>query len=344
MINIFEALSWLNVIDNSSHLNDEARRLVGFASKFSPRDSKVHRILERLRNTAHSSGNPLEKAEILLYCAAIGYWRGCFPEAACDAREAVIACDNNDHHRAVALWILGMPEWKMFQNHDAYRDWAEAKAIFEQRKILFQNFPNEKAWYKNRIRRMNVDLATHPEEIWTWLNYFERPCLRPPTQQVVNCVQEKIRQQAYPNVYGLMQDLQEAMRRCEGVYERAEIYLEFGLAVYEIRNTYFAIELLRKSVLNFFPGVGTYHKQVVARCILGAVEWMNETSHAQADADWTRSLEEFEKLRQWASRDNHQTKREWYTEHRAILYDALLEKRRQNPKPANSSDPDSEFP
>jgi hypothetical protein len=191
---------------------------------------------------------------------------------------------------------------------------------------------------------MKVDLAARPEEIWTWLNCFERPCLRPPTQQVVDCVQEKIRQRAYPNVYALMQDLQEATRRCEGAYERAEIFLEFGLAIYEMGNTHNAIELLRKSVLHFLPGVGTYHKQVVARCMLGAVEWMNETSHTQADADWTRSIEDLGKLRTWASRDNQQTKRDWYTEHYAILYDALLEKRRQNPKPPSPLETDQGSP
>jgi len=351
MIDPFKALGWLNAIDNCSYLTNEARRLIKDAAGFSPPDSRVRLILERLRNAAHSSGDPREKAEILLYCAAIGHWRVWDPRAACDASEAVSSYDNDDHRRATALWILGMTQWEMLQNHDAYRDWIEAKEIFEKRQILFQHFPNEKAWYKNRIREMNVDLVARPEEIWTWLNWFERPCLRPRTQQVVDCLQEKIRQQVYPNVYALMQDLQEANRRCEGVYERAEIYLEFGLAIYQMGNTHFAIELLRKSVLNFYAGIGTYHKQMVARCMLGAVEWMSEPSHDQAVADWTRSIEEFENLRQWASRDNNQTKREWYTEHRAILYDALVErlaggktKHEQNPKPPRPSDRDSNTP
>jgi hypothetical protein len=95
-------------------------------------------------------------------------------------------------------------------------------------------------------------------------------------------------------------------------------------------NTHYAIELLRKSVLHFFPGIGTYHKQAVARCMLGAVEWMNEHSRQQADTDWQRCIEEFENLRLWASRDHHQIKRDWYTEHRAILHEALLEQRRRN--------------
>lgn len=345
MINVFNALSWLNVIDNCSHLNSEVQQLIRAGCKFGPPDTDVRVILERLRHTACSSGDPLEKAEILLYCAAIGHWRAWWPQAARDAREAVICYDNDDHRRALAFWILGMTEWAMCENHDAYRNWADARKIFEQRKMLFQHFANEKDWYQNRIRQMNIDLAQHPEEIWTWLNWFECSCLRPPTQKVVGCVQTKIRQHAYPSIYVLMQDLQEADRACEGIYEKAEIYLEFGLAIYEMENTHFAIELLRKSVRNFYPGVGPYHKQTIARCMLGALEWRNEVSHRQAVVDWTSSIEEFEILRRWASKDNHQAKMEWYTEHRAILSDALSERLAgHKTKPPRSSDSDDNTP
>lgn len=344
MINIFEALNWLSAIDGCSYINDENRRLISFASGFSRSDSKVQRILDRLRNTAHSSGNPLEKAETLLHCAAIGSWRGCFSEAAYDAGEAVIFYDDDNHRHAVALWILGMTQWKMLQNHQAYQNWADARKLFRDRQILFQNFPEEKSWYKNQIRRMNAELAKHPEEIWTWLNWFERSHLRPPTRKVIDCVQEKIRERAYPNVYALTQDLQEANRRCQGVYEKAEIFLEFGLAIYELENTHFAMELLRKSVLHFFPGAGIYHKQVIARCMLGAVEWIDGLSRNQADADWTRCIAEFEQLRQWAEWDNQSTKKEWYAERCAILNDALLDQRRQKSSAATASASAADIP
>lgn len=348
MIDIFEALSWLNAIDHCFYLTIEDRQLIDAAGKFDSPDSSVRIILERLRTAAHSPGAPLRKAEILLNCAAIRHWRAWYPQAALDAREAVIVCDTDDHRHAVALWMLGMAQWEMFQNHDAYRNWAEAKKIFEECQSFLQHFPGDGAWYQGWTRQMNVDLVARPEEIWTWLNWFEPSCLRPQTQEVVDCVQKKIRQRAYANVYVLMQDLQEANRRCEGVYEQAEVYLEFGLAIYQMGNTHFAIELLRKSVQNFYPGIGTYHKQMVARCLLGAVEWMNERSQDQAVADWTGSIEEIENLRQIARRDNDPSKGEWYAEHHHILHTALTERlngrkasRRQTPF---SSDPSSNSP
>jgi tetratricopeptide (TPR) repeat protein len=333
MNDIFEALTWLNAIDNPSRLKDEVRRLIKDVAGFGPDDSRVRLILERLRNCAHSSGDPREKAEILLYCAAIGYWRGWHARAVDDAREAGLSYEEDVHRQAVALWILGITQWAMHENHDAYRNWSDAREMFKRRQPLFQHFPTERAWYKNRLRKMEVKSAARPEEIWTWLNYFERSSLRASTQQVVESVQKKIREQAYPNIYALMPDLQEANKRCEEFYERAEIHLEFGLALYQMGNPHYAIELLRKSLLQFNPGIGSYHKQVVARCMLGALEWMHRSSHSQAETDWCRCIDEFEDLRGWADRDHLQEKEQWYAQHRDILRAALLENLKRYPRP-----------
>jgi hypothetical protein len=46
-------------------------------------------------------------------------------------------------------------------------------------------------------------------------------------------------------------------------------------------------------------------------------------------------INEFEKLRGWADRDNCEEKEKWYAKHRDILRIALFEKRKQNTKPWN---------
>jgi hypothetical protein len=340
MIDAFKALRWLNSIDNCSHLNSEDRRLIRAIGKLGLFDFRIEPILERLRNTAHSPGDPLRNAEILLYCAAIGHGHGECPQAARDAREAVISYENDHHRRAMALWILGIMQWEMLQHHDAYRNWAEAKKIFKQCQNSFQPPPGKKDWYQDPIWQMEVELVARPDEISTWLNRFEPSSLRPPTGFIVDYVQEKIREQAYPSIYVLMQDLQDTLRRSEKIFERAEIYLEFGLATYHIGNSHFAMELFRKAVLNFHPGIGTYHKQAVARCMLGAVEWMHKLSQKQAAADWLRCIKEFESLQRWADRDHFQKKEEWYSERCAILRSALLE--RVEPAKPSPSTPSNE--
>ena len=325
MIDISVALGWLNVLGNSSHLNNEVRRLIRDALPFARSDEHVRRLVERLGIVAQSSKDPLEKAEILLHCSAIGYWRGWFLQSAFYANQAVVTCDKDDHRRAVALWILGKAQWEIFQNHQAYINWDAARKIFQKRQIAFQHFPEERDWYGKTIWQMNVECAARPEEIMTWLNRFECSSLRWTSQQVVRRVQEKIRQRAYPNIYALMQDFYEANRQSSEGYERAEIHLEFALALYQLRIIRPTIEFLREAVAKYYSGIGSYHKQVVARCMLGAVEWKQTSSHKQAFVNWTRCIEEFEDLRAWADRDHLPEKEYWYAEHRAKLKVALSE-------------------
>lgn len=326
MIDIFDALGWLNAIDDRSYLTGESSRLIEVARMMSREESEVRAILERLRNQARSSDNGLERAELLLNCAAIGKSRGWISTALRDASTAVISCDQDDHRRTASLWILGMLQWEMKQNHDAYKSSATARELFRKRRILFQHFPDEEAWYRNRIREMDIDLIARPEEIRTWLNQFERPSLRPQTDQIIRKVQERVRNETHLNAYALMQDLQEARECSEGFHEAAEVALEFGLALYQIGHTHFAIDLLRNAVRDFYPGFGLYHKQTVARCMLGAMEWMETSSQRQAYTDWTRCLEEFEKLRWWADRDRCPEKEEWYARRCDTLRAALLER------------------
>jgi tetratricopeptide (TPR) repeat protein len=325
MIDISAVLGWLNALGNSSHLNNELRRLIRESLRSGPSDGTMKLLLERLRNIAQSSTNPLERGEILLHCAAISYWRRWFLQSARYANGAVFSYENDDHRRAVALWMRGTVQWETHQNHDAYTSWEQARKIFQTCQDFFQNSPEQREWYGQKIWEMNIECTGRPEEILTWLNHFEASSLGWSSREVLKCVQEKIRQQAYPSIYALMQDFQEAKRKSQEIYEKAEVNLEFGLALYQLGYTRSAIELVRTAVQKFYSGLGSYHKQVVARCMLGAMEWMNNSSPKQAFLDWTRSIEEFEELRSWANRDNLQAKEHWYNEHRAVLRVALSE-------------------
>jgi hypothetical protein len=336
MIDALRAVGWLNAIDHSSRLNNETRRLIREAYQYRLDDVRLSLIVERLRNVGHGTGDPLEKAEILLWCASIGCYRHTWsPPAARDASEAVILYDCDDHRQAVALWILGIIQWEMSKNHEAYRNWRQAREFFRRRQVLFQYHPNEKEWYRDREWEMDLELLARPEEIACWLNHFEASSLRPATQQLVDRVRQKARHQAYSNVFALIQDLQEANQRSQGFHETAELHLEFGLAVYQLRNWHAAIAFLRNAVRDFYPGSGIYHKQVVARCMLGAMEWLVDSAHKQAYQDWKLCLEELENLRWWADGDHCQEKVEWYARRCDLLRAALLER----VEPENGSGP-----
>lgn len=191
MIDMSIALRWLNALGNSSHLNNEARRRIRELPWPAPSDGDINLLLESLRGIAQSSQDPLAKAELLLHCAAITHWRGWFPQSARYAHAAVITYENDDHRRAIALWIRGIVQWETLHNYDAFTSWAEARKIFSKRQIIFQHCPDESEWYQKKIWEMNIECAARPEEITTWLNLFEESSLRCSSHDVVTCVREK---------------------------------------------------------------------------------------------------------------------------------------------------------
>ena len=326
MIDILTALGWLKAADNTTHLNKEYRRLIRQVLSSAPTDDKVKLLVERLRTAALASKDPLEKSEILLYCAAIGFGNGWYPQSARYANAATISYVNDDHRRAVALWILGIVQWELLQNQRAYTSWDAAREIFQRRQIVYQRLPDERDWYEKKLQQMNIDFAARPEEIMTWLNRFEASSLRCSSQQFVKGVQERIRARTDINLYELAQDLQQAIKQSRGAYEMAEVCLEFGLAFYQLGNMHAAMELLRKAVEKFYAGIRGYHKQEVARCMLGTLEWKQKSLQKQAFVDCTRSIEAFEELQGWADRDELKEKEYWYTQHCVILKAALAER------------------
>ncbi|MEW6029921.1 MAG: hypothetical protein ACOYZ8_07760 [Chloroflexota bacterium] len=325
MLDSFEVLNWLNQFDRL-HLSRDARALTRAARDVRRSDAGVERIIARLEAIRQASGDPLEAAEISLHCAAVEIWRGMYVRAIRHAKEAGGAYRADDHRRAVARWLMGMAQWERLQNHSAYSNWDGARKLFARRLRFFRHSPNERGWYEEKLWLMEIELAGKPEEIYTWLNRFEESKLSPPSRQVVEAVQEKIRQRAYPDVYAMIRDLQEVNKWSKEDYERAEVFLECGLTAYQMGNIPAAIELLKRAVVDFSPGIGNKHKQVVARCMLGAVEWMDSTKHNQATIDWRRCVDEFEELRSWADKANEQQRKKWYINRRVILRTLLLGK------------------
>ncbi len=327
MIDVFEVLDWLNVIDGRSYLDSASRRLSRSARVTSLSDAGVQRRIDRLQEILDASTENLHGAEIALHCAALEYWRGWFSEAARHANQAASFYKDcsDDHRRAVAMWMLGMAQWHVSRNPRAFANWRGARGIFKKRREFFRSYPPEREWYDCCIRKMKVALASKPEEPHAWLNRYRGTDLTGESQQFVGTVQEKIRQQAYPDVYALMDDLQSFNRWTPVTYEKGEAYLECGLASYQIGNFPAAIVLLKKAVREYSPGIGDNHRQMIARWMLGAVEWMASRNDVQAASDWRQCVENLDALKVMADTGNEQDRKKWYADRSAILKEALSE-------------------
>jgi hypothetical protein len=318
MIGVFEALDWLNAIEGRSRLTAEEARLSMTARIVSLSDDEVRTTLRRLRSEGLASADPMERAEVLLNIAAIEYWRRWFADAARDADAATLTYRtlNDAHRRAVASWILGMAEWELLQNNDAYTNWDDARTVFIQ---------GQTNWYPQPARRMQIDLVARPEEIFTWLNEFEGSRLTPASWQIIRLVQENIRQRRYSNANELLADLQEINRWSVGSFALAEACTECGLTAYQVGPTALATPLIEKAINDFAPGIGNNHQQVIARCMLGALAWRENSQQRNARLCWIRCLTELEELEFQADRDNNQDQRRWYAERRDLLEAALEE-------------------
>lgn len=328
MIGIFEALDWLNAIDGNSCLTAEERALSMAARVITYSEEDVRRILINLRTAGQRSGDPLEIAEVALHLMAIEFWRGWFPQAVQDIGEAVRAYRNDDHRRAVAQWMLGMAQWRVSENDRAYTNWRGARTIFQERRSQFRNLPDIDEWYESWTWQMDLELTAKPEEIYTWLNRnrFEGTSFSASSKQLADRMAENIRQRRYPDAYSIMREIQQINRWSIVVYERTEALFECGLAAYQMGQLDSAMELLRNAVKDFAPGVGNNHKQVVARYMLGAVEWLDPGTRNQAAVDWRRCIEDFGQLMVQADRDNEQLRRQWYSDRMALLEAALAER------------------
>lgn len=170
---------------------------------------------------------------------------------------------------------------------------------------------------------MATNLEPTPEEIFTWLNEFEESYLSPTSQQYIDAIGERIDQGTYADALDLLDDLQELTRFDGELYERAEVFFESGFAYYRMGYMNLAIAALKHAVLEFASGKGNNHKQVLARCMLGAMYWQDDCDRLQAINEWKRCVKELAALRLQADREDRQTRAEWYADQHAMLQAAL---------------------
>lgn len=325
MIDVFEALSWLNEFD-VSHLSPAAEALVVLSHNVSQTDAQLRTMIRNLEAIANVSRDPLEDTEITLHRAALQYWRRAYPQAIKLARKSLKGLHNDPHREAIAHWILGMALWRRMENDPAYTHWDNARNCFRAALKDSDNRSSNRNWYEERLMKMEIELVCKPEEILHWLNEFEPTNLTEPSVQLVHLIHERIRQRSYPDAFAMLQDLQEVNRWSKDLYERAETYLECAFFSYQMGDLSAAVELLRHAVVDFFPGAGSNHKHVIARCMLGAIEWMDETTRNNANADWMRCIAQMEELRLKADRDNDQNRKKWYADRRTFLRRALMDR------------------
>lgn len=321
MISIGEAFGWLN-IDDRSHLSS-----VNSISLYQLQDPRVpdkHKeaLIRELRVTSHSCTDVIEGLEVLVTIAKYAFELGDYNSARQDLTEAVKRYRPISHRAAVAKWMLGIVEWKLLNNTQAYANWFHARDIF-------QKCANEKGrvsaadmvrWYYKQIERMRLDMACTAEEAVYWLNLFEPSRLSDPARQFAQKITEDIVAKKYSQAYEIGNKLAEISRNRLDPSETAEVWVVTGLSSHQMGNPRWAVEYWTRAAAAYSPWG---HHWAVVRWMIGVALWNIPGETDRAVRSWMDAIETFTELRTTADRDGDANRRDWYENTVRIMKSAL---------------------
>ena len=323
MISIFEACSWLNQFDRR-HLNNQSARLIAGMLRLDSSEETVRELIQTADTYCNCAIQPLERAEILLNCAAIQFSMGLFAEADQHILDAkFIYEENRDRHRfAVAVWMAGIVERETIEKGTGHANWTLACAAFKriadenaryfdpEKKCWCSNLP-KRDWYAERQLKMSADLICLPEEIYGWLNKFEPSHLGEIAVQVKRLLHKQFGLRQYPSVYALIGELHNLSRGSWDYLEIPEIMIECGLVLYELGNYEQAVDQLDQALHHYLPHT---HRQAVLLWLSGALMWRIPARYGQAVTHWEKAISFFSDLAIKADYEGRGKDSQWYRE------------------------------
>lgn len=303
MIDFTQALQWLNKYDRSS-LSSSSQELASrlAESKLAGKafDDQVKATLTVVKTWEY----PLEEAEIHVICAEALWQRGHFELARDLLKKAIDIYGSKReavylHRAAVTLWLCGHVQWAQNHNYAACDDWNKACDLFT---ALAMDFSDRSAvgkkderviWYKGVIQGMKTALAGTAEEVYTWLNNPEPGFLSLELAHLREHLVEVVKKGDYIQSNQLVRRMMKLASVCSNLAEKAETFLECGLALYHSRDYPNAIQMLHMAVATYHPGCS---QRPAARWILGIVQRKDQVLQEEGIRNWQISIEEYEAL------------------------------------------------
>jgi tetratricopeptide (TPR) repeat protein len=332
MIPVFEALSWLNMFDES-YLTSVSLPYIRKILRKDSNEETVRYFIDRAINLCLTLSDDFHRAEIFVNCGAVE----CSLKSPADAiqhlqqAERIYSEQYECHRLAVVLWILGIVELETINKRHGYVCWWQANQIFRKLAGSASHYFNPvtkswnviidiQNWYLARYKETMEDLVCLPEEAYRWLNEFSPSHLSTIAKGIRKLAIEKMNGGQFSSTYQFIGELQKLCNGCSDYLEVPEILVECGLLEYEMGNLEGAIELVDQAVSKYNPGS---HQQAVARWMLGACLWQAPAKINQATTSWEQSISSFADLAEKASHLGHLTQVRWYREKREYMLTAL---------------------
>ncbi len=313
MVDCERVFGWLNYRDRSCLGGDGNELLLRVRNDGLPPEDR-QRAADLAARAVKEDDDVLEKAETLV-CLAY-FWMGQnLPERAqaclTDALEIYQKDLGQYRRQAVVFWLLGYTEWRLRLNSKACGDWRTACLIFTKLAEDCDDArqPEQAAWYREKLDEFQRDLAMTPEEALTWLNLFEPGFLGEDLVELRNQMLEAVNRNDQSLASRLARSLAALASSRPDLDERAEAYLECGLAYYQMQDMRAAVHCIQEAVSLYRP---FSHQQAVARWMLGLAEWQNVDLQLDAMTQWALSLNIFRQLEEEANLSGQRERAAWY--------------------------------
>jgi tetratricopeptide (TPR) repeat protein len=275
--------------------------------------------------------DPLEYPELLVYLAEDQYTRKRFEKAQkylLDAIQVYTTLTGSEHRKAVTEWLLGIVEWEMKRNLSACNHWRTAREGFTA--LVLTNvrlgLKNKEEWYRQYAYEMSVALACTPEEGMIWYSFlirFDKNTLGDGLKQLRKKLGKAVAALDYLQVNQTVDRMLGVVKGHGNTFEKAEVYLECGMARYHLLESKEAIRFIEQAISMYLPGS---NRQAMVRWILGAIEWQDKALEDEAGRNWHRSLDDFSKLIDQANWDKAIYQLNWYSEKKKLMKSALNQK------------------
>jgi hypothetical protein len=319
VIEIETALQWVNW-ESPSAISDSVRYWIGrIMDPILPAEERLATMADLIKVVGRIS-DPLEKAEILIYCGGQGYVLGDMDHAAkwlINAAELYEYC-HDSHRRATALWMLFIVQ----RGRGKYR---QAFDIARRARLLFIELADDRlqkketaadSWYRGRILDMTCELISSPEDMFECLFEFQGSNLSPSAAEIKNRIAIQVEKKDYKKTGDEMQLLLGITFRSLCPQETAEALAFCGVVSWVLEDKKGAINYFRSAMTLYIPASFEYS---VLQWMLGLGLFTIPMEVYSAIQQMEASIRNFDQLRIKAIHENHMEHREWFATHHSAM-------------------------
>jgi hypothetical protein len=319
VIEIGIVLGWLNW-ENPTEISDSSRFWIGRAADNSLSVEEKKTIIQNLANSLGRLPNPLEQAEILVYCSTFGYQLGMFNEAESWIELAADLYEySHDSHRfAIALWLLFIIQHGRGQFRKAYGFARRSRNIMidQANERLMKKRIAEESWYRGRILDITFDLVSSPEDMFECLFEFQGSNLFFSAAEIKSRIASQMELKDFSKIDQEIQLLLGITLHSLVPGETGEALAFCGVVSWVLENKSDARNFFRSAMTQYLPG--TFHYAVV-QWMFGLALFTNPVNYAHAISVMEKSIHDFDQLREKAIHENKMDRREWFATYNSAM-------------------------